>query len=160
MCIVWPSQSELNAWSLSLAARQENTGAGVRREGADNNKRPLARHVGEETGQSWPPDWCCRVRRPETAVEHITLRGGFVLPLASWLPPSSRIFSSRLHFGQSSLKGKRASCWRAARLEAGSLVIFVILKLKGKMWGRKLKGVLIPHWRWAMEGLAFKGIRW
>ena len=71
-----------------MAARQANTGLGIRREGGRiTTKRPLARSVEEETEQSQPPDWHCRVLRPGTAGEPIT-SGGRVCSASGFLAPT------------------------------------------------------------------------
>lgn len=83
-----------------MAARQANTGPGIRREGGGTTtKRPLARSVEGQRGQSQAPDWHCRVLGPGTAVDPITSRGrvcstpGFLAPA---LPAHSLQLSSFL----------------------------------------------------------------
>ena len=77
-----------------MAARQANTGPAVRRGGGKRitTKRPLARRVEAEVGQSQAPDWHWVLRlgqlwSPSPREE------GFVLLLISWLPNSLHILS-------------------------------------------------------------------
>lgn len=79
-----------------MAARQANTGPGIRREGGGiTTKKPLARSVEEETGQSQPPDWHYRALRPGTAVEPIT-SGGRVCSASGFLAPKLPAHSLQL----------------------------------------------------------------
>lgn len=82
--------SLLNAWSLSLAVRQANTGPGIRREGGGmTTKKTPCQECKREDRQGQPPDWHRRVLRPGTAVEPITSGGrvcfapGFLAPTLS-----------------------------------------------------------------------------
>lgn len=71
-----------------MAARQANTGPGIRREGGRiTTKRPLARGGEGETEQSQPPDWHRRVLGPGTAGEPIA-SGGRVCSAPCFLAPA------------------------------------------------------------------------
>lgn len=90
--------SLLNAWSLSLAARQANTGPGIRRVGGGiTTKRPLARNVEEETGRASPLTGTVGFWGLGQLWSPSPREGGFALPLAFWLPPFLHIFSSWVH---------------------------------------------------------------
>lgn len=153
--------SFLNAWSLSLAARQANTGPGVRREGGGvTTKRPLARSEEEEPAE--PASWLSlrgSEARDSCGAHHLRREGLF----HPWLPgshPLCTLSPAEFILGWSSLKGKRARCWGGARLQTASSSTFVIWKLGGKVWDGKLKGVLNPLWGWAAKELAFRRTRW
>lgn len=145
----------LHACSLSLDARQANTGPGIRRErGGITAERFTAKSVEAAVWQSQPPDWHSRVLKVGHLQSWSPWEGGETFQ--SWLLPSlhSAVPPAEFVLGCCSLKASQL-LWEA-RLEAGSSSAIVMGKWRGKCVTGNTEGnldsILRESWSSGLHG--------